>query len=199
MKFDSDIDIDVGDRNAFLVHLRHIPASIVRDHALCKHNSGIHVTEIPVDPVKGCASLEFQTAQERGYVKLDLLNVNVYQQINSEEHLQRLMAADPPWHRLYDREFCGKIIHINRHYDTLLKMPEAVNSIPRLAMFLSIIRPAKKHLIGETWREVARTIWDKPDDGSYSFKMSHGLAYAHLVAVHMGLLNEQEPEIVIYA
>jgi DNA polymerase III alpha subunit len=68
-------------------------------------------------------------------------------------------------------------------------MPEPVNSIPRLAMFLALIRPAKKHLIGEAWSEVTKTIWDKNTDG-YSFKKSHAIAYAHLVVVHMNLLEE---------
>ncbi len=56
-------------------------------------------------------------------------------------------------------------------------------------MFLSIIRPAKKHLIGLTWAEVAKTVWDKGTDG-YSFKKSHAIAYAHLVVVHMNLIDE---------
>jgi hypothetical protein len=67
-------------------------------------------------------------------------------------------------------------------------MPEAINSIPRLAMFLAVIRPAKKHLIGKTWKEVSETIWDKGSDG-YSFKKSHAIAYAQLVVVHMNLLT----------
>jgi hypothetical protein len=66
-------------------------------------------------------------------------------------------------------------------------MPEAVNTIPRMAMFLAIIRPAKRHLIGLPWSEVAKTIWDRTDEG-YQFKKSHAVAYAHLVVVNMNLL-----------
>ena len=69
------------------------------------------------------------------------------------------------------------------------KMPEPIDSIPRLAMFLAVIRPAKKHLIGLSWKEVAKTVWDKDSDG-YTFKKSHSISYAHLVAVHMNLLSE---------
>ena len=67
-------------------------------------------------------------------------------------------------------------------------MPESVNSIPRLAMFLAVIRPGKKHLIGLPWSEVSKTIWEK-EEGTYSFKKSHAVAYAHLVVVHMNLLS----------
>jgi DNA polymerase III alpha subunit len=33
-------------------------------------------------------------------------------------------------------------------------------------------------------------VWDKDHTG-YSFKKSHAVAYAHLVVVHMNLLEEQ--------
>jgi DNA polymerase III alpha subunit len=32
-------------------------------------------------------------------------------------------------------------------------------------------------------------VWDKTEDG-YSFKKAHGVAYAHLVVLHMNLLEE---------
>lgn len=189
MKFRSDIDIDFGNRDAALSVLKHTPAGIIRDGKLVKHNTGIYVTDIPVDPVAGVASLDFNAAEDRGYVKLDFLNVSIYSQVKSEQHLIELMNREPPWHKLYDAAFCEQLIHIGAHYDTLIKMPEAVNSIPRLAMFLAIIRPGKRHLIGKSWKEVAETIWKKPDNGEYYFKMSHSLAYANLVVVHMNLLD----------
>jgi hypothetical protein len=98
------------------------------------------------------------------------------------------MMKEPAWEKLLDRDFFEKLIHIGNHYDTMIKM-EPITSIPRLAMFLSLIRPGKKHLIGKSWREVGETIW-KIDDGGYSFKKSHGVAYAHLVVIHMNLLAE---------
>jgi len=58
-------------------------------------------------------------------------------------------------------------------------------------MMLAVIRPGKKHLIGKNWRDIAKTVWDKGSDG-YTFKKAHGVAYAHLVVVHMNLLCEQE-------
>ena len=69
-------------------------------------------------------------------------------------------------------------------------MPEPINSIPRLAMMLAIIRPSKKHLIGQSWKEVAKTVWDKNIDG-YSFKKAHAIGYAWLVAVHMNILEKE--------
>jgi len=54
---------------------------------------------------------------------------------------------------------------------------------------LAVIRPAKKHLIGLPWSEVAKTVWDKGSDG-YQFKRAHAVGYAHLVVVHMNLLGD---------
>ena len=191
MKFSSDIDIDVANRDQALAVITHTAASIIRDDKNTKHNTGVYFTDIPCDPFTGCSSLDYEAAEELGYIKVDVLNVGLYQQIKSEQHLQQLMQQEPEWDRLYDPEFCARLIHIGAHYDTLVKMPEAVNSIPRLAMFLAVIRPAKRHLIGRTWREVSETIWERPTDGGYAYKKSHGVAYANLVVVHMNLLCQQ--------
>jgi len=189
MKFRSDIDIDFPDRDQALAVLKTTPASILRNGRLIKHNTGVYPTAIPTDPFTGQASIDYEAAEERGYMKLDFLNVSLYTQIKSEQHLQELIEQEPDWASLYDPEFCGKLIHIGNHYKTLIQMPEAVTSIPRLMMFLAIIRPAKRHLIGLPWKEVAKTIWETPSDGSYGFKQSHSCAYAHLVAVNMNLLT----------
>lgn len=190
MKFKSDIDIDVADRDQALAVFDHTAASIIRDGKNSKHNTGVYFTPVPVDPFTGRASLDYEAAEERGYIKVDVLNVGLYSQIKSEQHLQELMQQEPAWDRLYDPEFCARLIHIGAHYDTLIRMPEAVNSIPRLAMFLAVIRPAKRHLIGRTWQEIAETVWERPTDDSYYFKKSHSVGYAHLVVVNMNLLSQ---------
>lgn len=190
MKFNSDIDIDVANRDQALTLLKHTAASMIKDGKNTRHNTGVYFTQVPVDPFTGRASLDYGAAEDLGYIKLDVLNVGLYTKITSEAHLQLLMQQEPAWDRLYDPEFCARLIHIGAHYDTLIRMPEAVNSIPRLAMFLAVIRPAKRHLIGRTWAEVAESVWEKPADGSYAFKRSHSISYAHLVAVHMNLLTQ---------
>jgi hypothetical protein len=190
MKFRSDIDIDFANRQQVLDLLNVTPASIIRDGKLTRHNTGVYATDIPVDPFVGSASIDYQAAEDRGYMKLDLLNVHVYKQVKSEEHLVKLMQ-EPNWAKLYDPSICAQLIHINNHYDTLLKMPEPVDSIPRLAMFLAVIRPAKRHLIGKTWKEVAADVWTKPSDDDYYFKKAHAISYSQLVVVNLNLLDEQ--------
>lgn len=189
MKFKSDIDIDFADRDQALAVLDVTPASIIRDSKLTKHNTGVYATEIPVDPFTGYASLDYNDAEERGYMKLDFLNVNLYKQVRDEAHLVELMR-EPDWTKLYDKTICDQLMHVNGHYDLLLQMPEPVDSIPRLAMFLAIIRPAKRHLAGKTWKEVAQTVWDKPTDDTYYFKKAHAISYSQLVVVNLNLLCE---------
>ena len=188
MKFKSDIDIDFADREQVLNLLNVTPASIIRDGKLVRHNTGVYATDIPVDPFVGSASLDYNVAEDRGYMKLDLLNVHVYKQVKSEEHLVKLMQ-EPDWTKLYDSSICAQLIHVNNHLDTLLKMPEPVDTIPRLAMFLAVIRPGKRHLIGKTWKDVAMTVWDRVE-GEYSFKKAHAIAYAQLIVINLNLLND---------
>lgn len=187
MNFKSDIDIDLGDRDKLLSLIDHTKASI-RKTEVKKHNTGIYVTDIPYDPVNDMSSIDYEEAEQRGYLKLDILNVHVYNQIKDENHLIELMR-EPNWSKLNDIKFVEQLIHLSNHYNSLRKMPEPINSIPRLAMFLAAIRPGKKHLIGLPWSEVANTIWEK-EEGTYVFKKSHAVAYAHLVVVHMNLLTE---------
>lgn len=189
-----DIDIDFGDRSKILEHIKHVPAAMRNVNPIRKHNSGVHVTEVPYDAINDMANIDYTEAEDRGYLKLDLLNVHVYSQIQSEMELIDLMV-DPNWKLLRNPEFVNKLVHLSNHYNSMLKMPEPVDSIPRLAMMLAIIRPAKKHLIGQTWKEVGESVWEKNDEG-YSFKKAHAIGYAWLVAVHMNLLERESSTVV---
>lgn len=189
-KFRSDIDVDLSSRDQALAHLQHTPAAIIEGDSARRHNTGIYVTKIPRNPLTGLASLDYREAEDRGYIKLDLLNVSVYQQVRDEAHLLELMQRQPPWARLLDRNFCERVIHINGHYTVVQQLQP--DSIEKMAMVLAIIRPAKRHLLGKSWAEIEREIWTPPADGGYFFKKSHSVGYATLVAVNMNLLEEQE-------
>lgn len=189
MKFDSDIDIDVADRLKVLELFKCIPAGIKRDNTFTKHNTGVYFTSIPVNPLTNIASIDYKEAENRGYVKIDLINMSVYDQVKNEDHLIELMK-EPNWDLLNNEDFFDQVVHIRGHYADMKKMSEKIDSIPRLAMFLALIRPAKKHLLGKSWKEVAKTIWEKSADGLYGYKAAHAISYAHLVCVHMNLLSE---------
>jgi hypothetical protein len=187
MRIDSDVDIDLADRDKLLAVIKHIPASMRNVNPIRKHPTGVYITDIPHDPIHDMSSLHYAEAEERGYFKLDLLNVHVYNQVKDEEHLLRLMQ-DPDWSALKDKKIVEQLIHLGNSYDLIRRMPEPIDSIPRLAMFLAVIRPAKRHLLGKKWKEINKTVWEKDQTG-YSFKRSHAVAYAQLVVVHMNLLK----------
>jgi hypothetical protein len=188
MKLNADIDIDFSNRDKLLELIKHTRAAMRNVTPIRHHATGVYVTDIPYDPVNDIASIDYSEAEKRGYFKLDLLNVHVYESVKNEEHLLSLMR-DPDWDKLKDEKFVEKLIHLNNQYYNLKKMPEPVDTITRLAMFLAVIRPGKKHLIGQRWVDVGKTVWDKGTDG-YTFKRSHAVAYAHLVVVHMNLLTD---------
>ena len=184
-----DIDIDFADRDHALKFIKHIPAAIKDTNgSFKKHNTGIYCTPIPYNPVNNLSNVDYKEAEERGYFKLDFLNVSIYKDVRDEEHLKTLMEAEPLWDLLAQDDFNSLLFHVNGHGSILRQMKPT--SILRLAAVLAMIRPAKRHLIGETWTTVMETIWTKPEDGEYYFKKAHAVAYATAVVVQMNLICE---------
>ena len=139
----TDIDIDFKDRNNILNKLHHIPASIIKDNNVARHNTGIYFHEIPVDPFTGNATLDYKKAEELGYFKIDCLNVNMYKDVENEEHLQRLIDTEPDWELFQHKEIVEQLFHIHDHFNIVLQMKP--QSIEQLAIVLAIIRPASDH------------------------------------------------------
>jgi hypothetical protein len=97
VNFASDVDIDFADRQQVLALIRHVGAiKIDNDANPVAHNTGIYATQIPTDPVTNRSSIDYRAAEARGYIKLDFLNVGIYQQVRNEEHLIKLMNTDMP-------------------------------------------------------------------------------------------------------
>lgn len=181
-----DVDIDVADRAKLLKLFSGWTNARLEDNS--KHNTGVYFTDIPYDALADCATLDHKTAERLGYFKLDILNVSVYQLVENHAHMQQMLDCEPPWQRLWtDAEYTKQIIHIGSYYDLLRQMKP--DSVERMAMFLAVIRPSKRHLVGKDWKTVSEDIWNKPADGEYYFKKSHSVGYAHLVKLHMNLLD----------
>jgi len=184
----ADIDIDFANRDSILKLIPHTPARMVSNGQVRRHNSGVYITHIPQDPVHGCAALDYETAEQRGYFKIDFLNMSVYQLVQDTAHYEQTLAATPPWDRLWqDTEWASKLVHVG-NYTELLKTMRP-KTIPQMAAFISIIRPGKAHLQNKNWQEVFASVWDGDDSRGYTFKKSHAVSYAALVALHMNLIN----------
>jgi hypothetical protein len=184
----ADIDIDFADRESVLKLIRHTPARQMHQEQVRRHNSGVYVTDIPYDPINQCAAIDYETAEHHGYFKIDFLNMTVYNLVKSPEHYEQLLSQQPPWTRLWtDLEWAKQLVHVG-NYTELLKQMQP-DSIPRMAAFISIIRPGKAHLQGKSWEEVFDSVWDGDDSRGFTFKKSHSLGYAMLVTLHMNLLH----------
>ena len=182
----ADIDIDFADRETVLRLIQHTPA---RQSNARRHNSGIYVTDIPADPVNQCAAIDYEEAEQRGYFKLDFLNMSVYQLIRDPAHYEQIITTAPPWERLWtDHAWASQLVHVGQ-YTNLLEIMRP-DSIQRLAAFISIIRPGKAHLQTRPWAEVFESVWDGDTSRGYTFKKAHSISYAMLVSLHMNLLNQ---------
>ena len=181
-----DIDIDFANRDEILSKLKHRVAKLNKEK---KHNTGVYATEIPHNPVDNLSTIDYKTAEERGYFKLDFLNVSIYNNVKDEEHLQRLMNTEPQWDLLQHDDFVDLIFHVSGHGEILRKTKPT--NIEQLAAVLAMIRPAKRHLVNETWPTILESVWVAPTDGSYYFKKAHAISYAVAVVVHMNLVCDE--------
>jgi DNA polymerase III alpha subunit len=187
-----DIDIDFIDREQALKLFTHTPASRLDNGKIVKHNTGVYLHEVPVDPISGLCAVTYDRADAEGYFKIDFLNVGIYKGVRDEDHLVYLMNQEPLWDLLLDDKFTNNLFHVNGHGNILRQMKP--DSIEKLAAVLAVIRPAKRSLIGKEWSAVLADVWTKPTNNEYYFKKSHAIAYAHAIVVQMNLICEQISE-----
>ena len=181
-----DVDIDFFDRDNTLKLFKHTPASMIRGDKTEKHKTGVYFHAIPTNPITGNASLDYKKAEDRGYFKIDCLNVNIYKQVKSEQELVELMIQEPDWDMLTDQKTVDNLFHLNGHFNIVSKLKP--RNIEQLAAVLAIIRPAKRHLMHKDWVDIMNEVWVKPTDGSYFFKKSHAVAYAQAIVVQMNFI-----------
>lgn len=184
-----DIDIDFFDRDLALKVIKHIKASRIDGEKLVGHNTGVYLQTIPYNPATNLSNIDYKQAEDRGYFKLDFLNVSIYKGIRDDAHLNQLMETEPLWDLLEQDDFTNLLFHINGYGNILRQMKPT--TVEQLAMLLALIRPGKKHLLGKTWTEIGTEIWEKPTNGEYYFKKAHAVAYAMVIVVQMNLICEQ--------
>ena len=181
-----DVDIDFFDRDGVLKLFKHTPATIEKDDKVEKHKTGVYFHAVPEHPVTGHASIDYKKAEDRGYFKIDMLNVNIYKHVKSEQELVELMIQEPDWDMLKDATVVEQLFHLNGHFKIVSQLEP--RTIEQLAAVLAIIRPAKRHLMYKDWTDIMKEVWVRPSDGSYFFKKSHAVAYAQAIVVQMNLI-----------
>lgn len=184
-----DVDIDFANRDQALALFPHVAAMQTQDGRRQKHKTGVYFHPVPVDPFTGFCDVDFRTAEELGFFKVDLLNVGLYQSIKTRQDLKRLAEQEPLWDLLEDAGFVNLLFHVSNHADILKQMRP--RSLEQLAAVLAMIRPAKRHLVGQPWERVLAEVWVRPEGDDYYFKKSHSFSYALAIMVQMNLICEQ--------
>lgn len=185
-----DVDIDFADREQILNLIPAIPAcQITNTGQIQKHKTGVYFHPVPVNPFTGWCDVDYQAAEELGFFKVDLLNVGLYQSVNSKQHLDKLACQEPLWELLQQEDFVDLLFHLKGHADILKRT--CPTSVEQLAAVLAMIRPAKRYLIGKPWTTIMKEVWKKPENGDYYFKKSHSIAYAVAIVAQVNLICEQ--------
>jgi hypothetical protein len=180
----TDIDIDIANRNKLLRLIRNTPAMIDDKAKKKKHNTGVYFHEVPEDPFTGLCTVDHKEAEQQGFFKIDVLNVSLYDGIETQAELDQLLQTEPMWELLEHEEIVKQCFHIHNHYEIVKQMRP--QSVEQLAAVLGIIRPAKRYLLGKDWNTVMREVWIKPDsDEGYFFKKAHAHAYALAIVVQL--------------
>lgn len=185
---DLDVDMSQKTRDTIIKKLYHIPASKINDKGINPHGVGVYFCNIPYDRLIGLASLDYKHAEEDlGYIKIDFLHNSIYDSFDDRQQLFNVMEQEPNWNLLYKKDVVEQLPHINNYFTLLNQLPK-IDSVDKLAMFIAIIRPAKKYLISEVtnngWDSIIDKIWIKEDTG-YMYKKSHAVAYALSITVAM--------------
>lgn len=186
MIVNTDIDIDVADREKLLSIIKHVPACMEQDGKFKKHNTGVYFHEVPVDPATGLCTVDYKEAENIGFFKIDVLNVGIYKNIQTRNELDELLEHEPMWELLEHEEIVNQCFHIHNHYNIVKKMKP--QTVEQLAAVLAIIRPGKRHLLGKSWDDVFAEVWQKPSDDTYYFKKAHAISYATAIVLQLNML-----------
>jgi len=96
---------------------------------------------------------------------------------------------------LYEKTVCEQLFQLGGVIDGIptYDLMEAYKprTVADLAIFLALLRPRKKHMIGWEWEDIKAEIWTAGDDDLYGFKKAHATSYAMVVVVQLNLLIEK--------
>lgn len=186
----TDIDIDVANRDLVLSKVPHIKAMMCNNGIENDHHTGVYFQKIPSNPITNRATIDYKESASHGYFKIDFLNVSIYERVHNETHLVKLMTKEPEWDMLMDSDILSMIFHIGSYKKLIHSMKP--RSIKELAMLLAIIRPSKSYLQNKPWDVVEKEVWIKPENDEYYFKKAHSFSYAAAIVVQMNLISEGE-------
>lgn len=183
-----DIDIDLRPDFKPEKHFKITPACTVEKGELKRHNVGVYFQNIPRDAITGLAAIPYKHAEECGYIKIDLLPLNLLSYFDSKNEIKRLLKRTPNWKLLENRETVERLFHLANSYELVKAVkPTSVNA---LADVLALIRPNKKGLLNKYLKDPEATraeLYIKRDPSD--LRKAHAVAYALNVVLQLHLVE----------
>ena len=162
----------------------------MREGKLTPHPVGVYPQAIPRDPLSKLSAIPYGEAETLGYLKVDFLHLKAYDAFTTREEIETLVKLEPSWALLELPSSHPKLFQMSKHGD-LLRMLKPKN-IEELADAIALIRPGKKHLAGLYLKNKVQTrkLLYAKDEGGFSFKKSHALAYAYVISLQLHLIEQ---------
>lgn len=182
-----DIDIDMKNREDVLKIISSIPASKVDGTKITPHNTGVYFQNIPTEPFRGLSSIDYQKAEELGYIKIDLLNLSFLNNFSSNSEIDQLLEKEPIWELLESTQIVSKLFHLGNHFSIVEKIKP--RSVIDLAICVALKMPGKSYLITQDIDIIKSKIWIK--ENGIQFKKSHSIAYATVIKLQLLLLEKE--------
>lgn len=183
-----DIDIDLRPDFKPEKHFRIIPASMVENGELKRHNVGVYFQNMPKDPISGLAAIPYKDAERFGYTKIDLLHLNILKYFDNKDEIKQLLKRKPDWSLMEDEKIVGKLFHLANNFDIVSKVKP--KSVEEIADVLALIRPNKRGLVDKYIRnkeETRKELYIKRDPSD--LRKAHAIAYALNVVLQLHLLK----------
>lgn len=188
----ADIDIDFQTTfDPLKIFNSAIPASVIKDGEITKHQCGVYFQNMPVDLVSGFAAIPYKSAEELGYFKVDMLHLTILDNFSSKDEIRKLLNKQPNWELLEYPQQVEKLFQISKHFETIIKIKP--KSIQELADCIALIRPGKKHLLYEYLKNrkgVRPQLYTKPENDGYYYKKSHAISYAMTIVLQLHLIEQ---------
>ena len=161
---------------------------------LKKHPAGVYFQNIPIDKESGLSAIPYKESEAIGFLKIDLLHLNLLKEFKSKHQMRALLTQDPDWSLLENEEIVKTLFHIGNHFDVVsLVKPRSVED---LSDILALIRPGKRNLLDKYLKDKAsiKSELYKKNINS-DMRKSHTIPYALLIVLQLHLIGKTHENI----
>jgi hypothetical protein len=145
------------------------------------HPSGVYLGDVPIDPITGLASFDYNYGDDKGFMKVDLLSNTAYDQFTTKAEVIEAVDGVIDWNLFKNRKIVESLPHLAKHFDIVVELEP--RNVEDLADILALIRPGKEHLIKpyiKNKESTRRQLYKRPKSGMF-FKKSHAISYALMI------------------